>query len=102
MPTLTRGAAKAVSTLFFRGKNCGLALGLLGVSAVPDLAQAQGFLKDSHGTLTLRNYYMDRDYKDDGAKTATREWAQGSLSTPNPASQKDRWASVLMRERWWV
>ncbi|TSC34676.1 outer membrane porin, OprD family, partial [Pseudomonas sp. ST1] len=52
MPTLTRGAAKAVSTLFFRGKNCGLALGLLGVSAVPDLAQAQGFLKDSHGTLT--------------------------------------------------
>ncbi|KPB40837.1 Outer membrane porin [Pseudomonas savastanoi pv. glycinea] len=56
MPTLTRGAAKAVSTLFFRGKNCGLALGLLGVSAIPDLAQAQGLLEDSHGTLTLRNY----------------------------------------------
>ena len=41
---------------------------------------AQGFIEDSHGTLTLRNYYMDRDYKDGGAKTAAREWAQGFIA----------------------
>ncbi len=29
--------------------------------------------------LTLRNYYLDRDYKDDGAKTAAREWAQAFM-----------------------
>ncbi|MCL6305560.1 OprD family porin [Pseudomonas syringae] len=79
MSKLAHDAASAVSAPFFRGKRCGLALGLLGISAIPDPAQAQGFLDDSHGTLTLRNYYMDRDYKDDGAKTATREWAQGFI-----------------------
>lgn len=40
---------------------------------------AEGLLQDSKGTLTLRNYYLDRDYKDDGAKTAAREWAQGFI-----------------------
>ena len=40
--------------------------------------------------MTLRNYYLDRDYKDDGAKTAAREWAQGFIMnmesgfTPGP------------------
>lgn len=42
-------------------------------------AQAQGFFEDSHGTLTLRNYYLDRDYQDDGAKSEAREWAQGFI-----------------------
>ncbi len=79
MPKLAHDAANAVSAPFFCGKRYGLALGLLGISAIPDPAQAQGFLDDSHGTLTLRNYYMDRDYKDEGAKTATREWAQGFI-----------------------
>ncbi|MNJ41676.1 Porin-like protein NicP precursor [compost metagenome] len=36
-------------------------------------------LEDSHASLTLRNYYLDRDYKDDGAKQAAREWAQGFM-----------------------
>ncbi|WP_187625789.1 MULTISPECIES: OprD family porin [Pseudomonas] len=79
MPKLAHDAASAVSAPFFCGKRYGLALGLLGISAIPDPAQAQGFLDDSHGSLTLRNYYMDRDYKDEGAKTATREWAQGFI-----------------------
>lgn len=79
MSKLAHDAASTVSAPFFRGKRCGLALGLLGISAIPDPSQAQGFLDDSHGTLTLRNYYMDRDYKDDGTRTATREWAQGFI-----------------------
>ncbi|KTB87885.1 porin [Pseudomonas syringae pv. syringae PD2766] len=76
MPKLTRGAVPALNS---SGKYRGIALGLLGISVFPDPLLAQGFLEDSHGTLTLRNYYMDRDYKDEGAKTATREWAQGFI-----------------------
>ncbi|RMS31071.1 OprD family outer membrane protein, partial [Pseudomonas coronafaciens pv. garcae] len=79
MPMHTRDAVSAVAVCFFRGQTCRFAFGLLGISVLADTAQAQGFLEDSHGTLTLRNYYMDRDYKDDGAKTATREWAQGFI-----------------------
>ena len=51
----------------------------LGLSLGSSTLLAEGFIEDSHGTLTLRNYYMDRDYKDDGAKTAAREWAQGVI-----------------------
>ncbi|UZE08726.1 OprD family porin [Pseudomonas corrugata] len=52
---------------------------VLGLSLSSATSSAAGLIDDSHGTLTLRNYYMDRDYKDDGAKTATREWAQGAI-----------------------
>ncbi|WP_241092446.1 OprD family porin, partial [Pseudomonas viridiflava] len=61
------------------GKTYTLVLGLMGVSMMPASLQAEGLVADSHGTLTLRNYYMDRDYKDDGAKTSAREWAQGFM-----------------------
>jgi hypothetical protein len=46
---------------------------------IPCAAQAQGFIDDSHASLTLRNYYLDRDYQDDGAKSEAREWAQGFI-----------------------
>lgn len=73
MPNLVRGACAAAPATR-------LALLLaLGLSLSSTSALAAGFIDDSHGTLTLRNYYMDRDYKDDGAKTAAREWAQGAI-----------------------
>lgn len=75
MPNLSRNALAAPLGLPVR--LCCLALSGLGVVAAP--AQAAGFIDDSHGTLTLRNYYLDRDYKDGGAKTAAREWAQGAI-----------------------
>jgi hypothetical protein len=53
-----------------------IALCSLGISCA---AQAQGFIDDSHASLTLRNYYLDRDYQDDGAKSEAREWAQGFI-----------------------
>lgn len=74
MPNLARGAC--VATPVTRLAHL---LACFGVSLSSATALAQGFLDDSHGTLTLRNYYMDRDYKDDGAKTAAREWAQGVI-----------------------
>lgn len=36
------------------------------------------FLDDSHATLELRNFYMDRDFRQDGAvQSKAEEWAQG-------------------------
>ncbi|WP_122585935.1 OprD family porin [Pseudomonas viridiflava] len=79
MPRLPGDAERAVPASSYSGKTRTLALGLMGVSMMPAPLLAEGLVSDSHGTLTLRNYYMDRDYKDDGAKTAAREWAQGFM-----------------------
>jgi hypothetical protein len=40
---------------------------------------AAGFIEDSKTTLTLRNYYFDRDYKGTSPQNAAREWAQGGI-----------------------
>ncbi|WP_349616705.1 OprD family porin [Azotobacter salinestris] len=42
-------------------------------------AQAGGFIEDSQGSLTLRNFYFDRDYKGESNISARREWAQGFI-----------------------
>lgn len=44
---------------------------------------AQGFIEDSKASLTLRNYYYDRDYKGASAQSALREWAQGFIFKVN-------------------
>ncbi|WP_339479285.1 OprD family porin [Pseudomonas sp. RL_5y_Pfl2_73] len=74
MPNLTRDAVTARPVLSLVHL-----LACLGLSLGAPALRAEGFIDDSHGTLTLRNYYIDRDYKDDGAKTAAREWAQGLI-----------------------
>ncbi len=43
------------------------------------IASAQGFFEDSKATVTLRNYYFDRDYKGTTPQSAAREWAQGGI-----------------------
>lgn len=68
--------ATPVSSVFNLRSLC---LAMIGLGLISPQLQAAGFVDDSHGTLTMRNYYMDRDYKDDGAKTAAREWAQGFI-----------------------
>lgn len=40
-------------------------------------AESQGFIEDAHGTLNVRNYYFNDDYRDGG--NDRREWAQGLL-----------------------
>ncbi|EJM34153.1 outer membrane porin, OprD family [Pseudomonas sp. GM33] len=42
-----------------------------------------GFVDDSSVTLTARNYYLDRDYKNDTSYSAAREWAQGFILRAN-------------------
>ncbi|MCW2271967.1 Porin-like protein NicP precursor [compost metagenome] len=52
---------------------------LLCASAGPVIAQA-GVIDDSKATLTLRNYYFDRDYSDaDAPQSQRQEWAQGFI-----------------------
>lgn len=43
------------------------------------IASAQGYFEDSKATVTLRNYYFDRDYKGTTPQSAAREWAQGGI-----------------------
>lgn len=38
---------------------------------------AQGFIEDSTASLLARNTFVERDYKDGGAKALAREWAEG-------------------------
>lgn len=80
MPKLPMEDAVAVASVSrVSNRKPSLVMALLALSVLPTPLWAAGFIDDSHGTLTLRNYYLDRDYKDDGAKTAAREWAQAFI-----------------------
>jgi len=54
-----------------------------GIFVVLSMPASGAFLEDSKGTLTLRNFYMDRDYKGDKTRFQSRsrqaEWAQGVI-----------------------
>lgn len=58
----------------------GVALAALGITlAVPSVSQAD-FFEDSKATLELRNFYFNRDFRQDTAtKSKAAEWAQGFL-----------------------
>lgn len=44
-------------------------------------AAMAGFVEDSKASLQLRNYYLNRDFRHDGAKQAkAAEWAQGFIT----------------------
>ncbi|WP_103308725.1 MULTISPECIES: OprD family porin [unclassified Pseudomonas] len=51
-----------------------LSLSLIGVPC----AQAD-FIADSKGSLEARNYYFNRDFRQEGARDKAEEWAQGFL-----------------------
>lgn len=62
----------------------GVALATLGATlAIPTMAQA-AFIEDTKAGLELRNFYFNRDYRNDGGNTANGQskseaWAQGFL-----------------------
>ena len=58
----------------------GVALATLGATlAIPSMAQA-AFIEDTKASLELRNFYYNRDYRQDGAPQSKQdEWAQGFL-----------------------
>ena len=57
-----------------------VALAALGANlTVPTIAQAE-FIKDSKASLELRNFYFNRDFRqDNAAQSKQEEWAQGFL-----------------------
>ncbi|MBA1278430.1 OprD family porin [Stutzerimonas stutzeri] len=58
----------------------GVALATLGATlAIPSMAQA-AFIEDTKASLELRNFYYNRDYRQEGAGQSKQdEWAQGFL-----------------------
>lgn len=57
-----------------------LALACSGLT-LPSLAAEGGFVEDSTATLTARNYYFSRDYRDEAFRGFSKqeEWAQGFI-----------------------
>ncbi|WP_172149288.1 MULTISPECIES: OprD family porin [Pseudomonas] len=51
---------------------------LLAISSVPGVASAD-FINDSKGVLELRNFYFNRDFRQERARDKAEEWAQGFL-----------------------
>ncbi|PYC21053.1 outer membrane porin, OprD family [Aquipseudomonas alcaligenes] len=58
----------------------GVALAALGTSlTLPTISQA-AFIEDSKANVELRNFYMNRDFRQEGAaQSKAEEWAQGFL-----------------------
>ncbi|WP_312913043.1 OprD family porin [Stutzerimonas nitrititolerans] len=57
----------------------GVALATLGATlAIPTMAQA-AFIEDTKASLELRNFYFNRDYREDPGQSKQEEWAQGFL-----------------------
>ncbi len=52
-------------------------------SAVLPLSYANTFIDNSQVTLTARNFYFDRDYKQGDPMPAARDWAQGFIFKAN-------------------
>ena len=57
----------------------GVALATLGATlAIPTMAQA-AFIDDTKAGLELRNFYFNRDYREDSGQSKQEEWGQGFL-----------------------
>lgn len=53
-------------------------VGVVSSGILPSLAHAD-FIKDSSGTLDLKNYYFNRDYRENASQSMRAEWAQGFI-----------------------
>lgn len=60
-------------------KNTPLYAAGLGIAFYLPLAGAQGFLEDSKASLELRNFYMNRDFREGDGQSKREEWAQGFI-----------------------
>jgi hypothetical protein len=78
----TRADVSPITTLeksIMRKTSLALAVvaGTLGLS-LSQVANAE-FIKDSKASLQLRNFYFNRDFREDAGPTKAEEWAQGFL-----------------------
>ena len=50
------------------------------VMALPAVgASAAGFIEDSKASLELRNFYLNRDFRENAGQNKREEWAQGFI-----------------------
>src|SRR5690606_23515079 len=57
-----------------------ISLGTLAVALSLPIAAQAAFIEDSKASLELRNFYMNRDFRSEGAaQSKAEEWAQGFL-----------------------
>ena len=57
-----------------------ISLGTLAVAMALPIAAQAAFIEDSKASLELRNFYMNRDFRSEGAsQSKAEEWAQGFL-----------------------
>lgn len=56
-----------------------LCLAGTGLALMLPSAFAQGFLDDSKASLELRNFYMNRDFRDGSGQSKREEWGQGFI-----------------------
>src|SRR5690554_3668904 len=57
-----------------------ISLGSLAVALCIPMAAQAAFIEDSKASLELRNFYMNRDFRSEGAaQSKAEEWAQGFL-----------------------
>ncbi len=52
---------------------------LLGLSLIGVPCAQADFIADSKGSLEARNFYFNRDFRQEGARDKAEEWAQGFL-----------------------
>lgn len=51
----------------------------LGAALLSPFTCADGFLEDSKASLELRNFYMNRDFRDGSGQSKREEWGQGFI-----------------------
>lgn len=51
----------------------------LGAALLSPFTYADGFLEDSKASLELRNFYMNRDFRDGSGQSKREEWGQGFI-----------------------
>ena len=57
-----------------------ISLGTLAIAITLPIAAQAAFIEDSKASLELRNFYMNRDFRSEGAsQSKAEEWAQGFL-----------------------
>ncbi|HSX72297.1 MAG TPA: OprD family outer membrane porin, partial [Pseudomonas sp.] len=50
-----------------------------GLSTLPNLSQAAGFVEDAKVNLNLRNYYINRNFVDESPQNYAEEWTQNFI-----------------------
>lgn len=73
--------------LIYKSKENSMKLSVLFLGAMASgfcyTAHANSFIDDSSVNLTARNFYFDRDYKENDPVNAARDWAQGFILKAN-------------------